>query len=96
LNLLGVKFYSSVTEFESFLHEGSQFANSTTLVSKDFLCVGSADDNFGSGRGDSDFTARVTLFCEFTSEELVEFSKEHTIGDELQSAFGLQNPEKGI
>ena len=71
LNLFSIKFDCSFTESESFLNESSQFTNSTTLVSKDFLCVGSADNDFGSGRGDSNFTARVTLLCELASEKLV-------------------------
>ena len=32
---------------------------------------------------DTDIASRVTLFCEFASEELVEFCTEDTVGDEL-------------
>jgi len=83
LHLLGIKFDSALTEFKSLLYESSEFTDSTSLVSEDFLCVGSADDDFSSGRRDSDFTTRVTLFSEFTSEKFVEFSVEDSVGDEL-------------
>jgi hypothetical protein len=83
LNLLSIEFNSSLTELESLLHKCSQLTDSTTLVSEDFLCMGSADDDFGSCGSDTDFAARVTLFSEFASEEFVEFSEEDSVGDEL-------------
>ena len=83
LNLLGIKFDSSLTELESFLHKSSEFTNSTSFVSEDFLSVSSAYDDFGSCGSDTDFAARVTLFSEFPSEEFVEFSEENSVGDEL-------------
>ena len=33
--------------------------------------------------GNANITARVTLFCELAGEELVEFSAENTVSDEL-------------
>ena len=36
-----------------------------------------------AGVGDTDITARVTLLGELAGEELVEFSAEDTVGDEL-------------
>lgn len=57
LYLLRIKFHGPLTEFKSFLDEGGQFTDTTSLVSEDFLCVSCADDDFSSGRGDSDFAA---------------------------------------
>jgi hypothetical protein len=86
LNLLSIKLDGSLTELESFLHKSSEFPNSTALVSEDFLSMSSADDDFGSCGRDSDFAARVTLLSEFAGEEFVEFSKEDSVGDELNSS----------
>lgn len=35
-------------EFESLLDEGGEFADASSLLTENFLCVGSADDNVGS------------------------------------------------
>jgi hypothetical protein len=83
LNLLGIKFNCSLTELESLLHKSSEFTDSTTFVSEDFLSMSSADDDFGSCGRDTNFAARVTLFSKFASEEFVEFSEEDSVGDEL-------------
>jgi hypothetical protein len=85
LHLLGIEFHSSLTEFESLLNERSELTNSTTLISKDLLRVSCADNDFGSGRSDADFTTGVTLFGELTGEEFVYFSEEYAIGDKLSS-----------
>src|SRR5271169_1417503 len=86
LDFFGIKFNSSFTELESLLHKTSEFTDSTTFVAKDFLRMSCADDNFGAGRSDSDFAARIALFSEFTGEELIEFSEEDTISDKLSTA----------
>jgi hypothetical protein len=83
LNLLSIEFDRSLTELESLLHKSSEFTDSTTLVSEDFLSMSSADDDFGSCGRDTDFAARVTLFSELASEEFVEFSEEDSVRDEL-------------
>ena len=83
LDFLGVKFYSSVTEFESLLYESSEFADTTSLISKDFLSMSSTDNDFCSRRGDTNFATRVTLFSEFAGEKFIKFGKEYAVGDEL-------------
>jgi len=84
LELLGIEFDCTVTEFESLLDEGGELPDTTSLVSKDFLCVGSADDDFGSGRSYTDFAARVALFSEFAGKEFIEFGEEDSVGNELE------------
>ena len=42
-----------------------------------------ADAYFGTGVGDTNITARVTLLGEFTGEEFVKFGAEDTVCDEL-------------
>jgi hypothetical protein len=49
------------------------------LLSEDFLCVGSADNDIGDGWGDADFDSRVSLLSEFALEEFVKFGEEDTI-----------------
>jgi hypothetical protein len=99
LNLLSIKLDRPLTELESFLHKSSEFPDSTTLVSEDFLSMSSADDDFGSCGRDTDFAARVTLLSEFAGEEFVEFSKEDSVGDELDSStllFFRTGKERGF
>jgi len=42
-----------------------------------------ADDDVGDGGCDTDFDAGVTLLCQFTLEELVQFGVEDTVCYEL-------------
>jgi hypothetical protein len=85
LHLLGIELHGSLTEFKSLLDERGELTNPTALISKDFLCVSCADNNFGSSRGDADFTTRVALFGEFAGEEFVYFGEEDAISDKLSS-----------
>lgn len=41
------------------------------------------DTLLGTGRSDTDFNTSITIFSKFTSEELVQFGVEDTIGDLL-------------
>ena len=45
MNLLGIEFKRVFGKFETFLDESSEFTDATALFSKDFLGVGSTDDN---------------------------------------------------
>lgn len=45
LHLLSIKFKRVLREFESFLDEGGKFANTATLLAKDFLGMCGTDDN---------------------------------------------------
>jgi hypothetical protein len=87
LHPLGIQLDRPITELESLLHKSRQFPDSTALFAKDFLRVGCADDDFGAGRGDTDFAAAVALFGEFTGEELVELGEEDAVRDELPLAL---------
>jgi len=71
LNLFGVEFKRIFGEFESFLDEGSKFTNTAALLSKDFLGMGSTDDNLRTSVGDANITTRVALLRKFTGEEFV-------------------------
>jgi|SRR5271170_8139363 len=85
LNLFGIKFNSSFTEFESLLHKSSEFTDSAAFVTEDFLCMSCTDDDFGAGWSDTNFAARIALFSEFPSEELIQFGEEDAIGDKLST-----------
>lgn len=50
LDFGGVEGDGVLWELESLLDEGGQFADSSTLLSEDFLGVGCADDDVGNGR----------------------------------------------
>jgi hypothetical protein len=45
LDLLSIKLEGVFGEFEPLLNEGSQFTDTATLLSKNFLGVGSTDDD---------------------------------------------------
>ena len=49
LHLLGVELERVVGELESLLHERSELADAATLVTKNLLGVGGADDDLGAG-----------------------------------------------
>ena len=50
--------------------------------------AGSHNDNFGLGWGNTDLNTGVTIFGQFTSQKLVKFGLEDTIGDKLENKFG--------
>jgi hypothetical protein len=83
LDLGGVEGDGVLGELESFLDQGGKFANSSSLLTENFLGVGCADDDIGDGGCDSDFDTRVSLLSQLALEELVQFCVEDTIGDEL-------------
>jgi hypothetical protein len=45
LDLLSVELKRVLRELEALLHEGGKFTDAATLLSKDFLGVGGADDD---------------------------------------------------
>jgi len=95
LNLLGIKLNCSLTELESLLYKRSEFTDSSSLVTEDFLSMRSADDDFCSCGRDTDFAARVALFSEFAGEEFIEFGEEDSVGDELTcQLLGFLGTEK--
>lgn len=83
LDLGGVEGNGVFWELESLLDERGELANAASLLSENFLGVGCPDDDIGDGRSNTDFDTRVSLLGQFTLEELVQLSVEHTISDEL-------------
>jgi hypothetical protein len=67
LDLFGVKLQRVLGELESLLDKRLEFTDSSSLVTEDFLGVGSSNNDFGSGVGDSDFTSRVSLLGKLSS-----------------------------
>lgn len=66
LNLLSVKLKRSLGELESLLDKSLELSDSSSLVTENFLGVGSSDDDLSSGVGDSDLTSRVSLLGELS------------------------------
>lgn len=85
LDLLGVELESVLGELEPLLDQSLELPNSSTLVTEDFLGVGGPDDDLGTGVGNTDLTAGVTLLSELSGEEVVELGLENTVGDELSA-----------
>jgi hypothetical protein len=83
LDLGGIEGDGVLWELESLLDEGGEFADSSSLLAENFLCVGGADDNIGDSWGNSDFDTRVSFLSQLALEELVQLGIEDTIGDEL-------------
>jgi hypothetical protein len=83
LDLGGIEGDGVFGELEALLDEGGEFADSSSLLTENLLCVGGPDDDVGDGGSDADFDSRVSLLGQFTLEELVQLSVEDTIGNEL-------------
>ena len=87
LNLGGIEGDAVLGELEAFLDEGRELSNASTLLAKDFLCVGSADDDVGNGGRNADFDAGVALLSEFALEEFVQFGVEDTVYKQPKLAY---------
>jgi len=85
-NALSIEFNSAGGEVESLLNNRGELPDATSLVTKNVLGAGGSDDDLSAGRGNTDLYARVALLSELTSQELVKFGEEYTIGDELEVA----------
>ena len=85
--LLGVQINWVLWEIESFLYNWSQLTDPPALLTEDILGAGSHNDNFGLGWGNTDLNTGVTIFGQFTSQKLVKFGLEDTIGDKLENKF---------
>lgn len=83
LDLSGVEGDAVLRELEALLDQAGELADAATLLAKNLLGVGGADDDVGDGRGNADFDPGVTLLGQLTLEELVQLGVEHTVGDEL-------------
>lgn len=85
LDLGGVEGDGVFGELEALLNEGGEFANSSSLLAENFLCVRGPDDDVGDCGSDSNLDAGVSLLSQFALEELVQLGIEHTVRDELAS-----------
>jgi len=83
LDLGGIEGDGVFGELESLLDEGGEFADSSSLLAENFLCVGGANDDIRNGGCDADFDSRVSFLSKFTLEELVQFGVKDTICDKL-------------
>jgi len=84
-HLLGVQLNASGLEVETLLHHGGQLPNATALLAQHLLGLGGHDDDLSAGGGHTDLHAGVAILGEFASQELVQFSLEDAIGNELGS-----------
>ena len=75
LDLSGVQGNRVLGELEALLDERCELTDAATLLSKDLLCVGGADDDVGDGGSDADFDARVAFLSQLALEELVELGE---------------------
>lgn len=80
---LGVKLDVALREGESLGDKRAQFADTTTLLTKDGLGTGGSDDDLSALRGDTHLNTRVTILSELTGEELVQLGVEDSVSDEL-------------
>jgi len=71
------------------LDEGGEFADSSSLLAENFLCVGSSNDDVGDGGCDTNFNTGVSFLSKFALEELVQFGIENTIRNESVSVSFL-------
>lgn len=83
-DLLGVQLDIVVLEVETFLNDRSQLPDSPALLAQDALRVSGHEDDFCSLWGDANFHARVAIFGELTSQELVQLSLEDSVSNKLQ------------
>lgn len=83
VDLFSVELNRSLGEVETLLDKGGKLANTASLLSENVLGLGGPDDDLLASGGDTDFNSGVSLLRELTGEELVEFSIENSVGDEL-------------
>ena len=87
LHLCRIQGHTVLREFEPLLNQRSEFANPSSLLAENFLCVRCPDDDVGDGRCDPNFDTGVAFFGEFALEEFVEFGVEDAVGDKF-ALFG--------
>lgn len=91
-DLGGIEGDGVLGELEALLDERGELADAATLLTKNLLGVGGADDDVGDGGRDADLDARVTLLSELALEELVQLGVEDTICSAKMSAPVVQPP----
>lgn len=80
---LNLDFDTVLLVTESLFDELGQFTDTSTVVTDDGIGFGGVDVDFGLGGEDTDFDSGVAGFLQGSGEELVQFSVENTIGNEL-------------
>jgi hypothetical protein len=86
LDTFGVELDGSFGKGESLLNNRSKLTDAATILSQDVLGAGGANDNFGTVGCGANFDTSVTVFGQLASQQLVQLTVEHTIGDELALA----------
>jgi hypothetical protein len=71
-------------EVEPLLNNRCQFPDPSALLTQNILGLRGQDDDLSPGWSDSNFDTTVAIFSEFSSQELIQFSLEDTICDELK------------
>jgi hypothetical protein len=51
---------------------------------KNSLGTSSSDDNLSAHRCNPNFDTRITIFSKFAGQNLIQFSEENSVGNELQ------------
>ena len=83
LHTASVEFDATLREAESLLNDSGELADAGGLLAKDVLGAGGLDDDLSACRGNTDLHSGIVIFRQLTSQELVEFSVEDTISNEL-------------
>jgi len=91
-HLLGVQLDASGLEVETLLHHGGQLTDAAALLAQHLLGLGGHDDDLSARGGHTHLHAGVAILGEFTSQELVQFSLEDAIGNELWDGMGKRKP----
>jgi len=79
---------------EALLDDGGELLDALEVLADNFLGVGGADDDLSADGGDAHFDTGVTELAELLGEELVQFSVEDAIGDELALLTVATKPPK--
>ncbi len=74
---------SAIGKSKSFLNNGRELSDPSALLPKHVLSACGKDDNLCSSGGHSNLNSRVTIFRQLPGQEIIEFSFEHTVSDEL-------------
>lgn len=79
LDLGGVQGDGVLGELEALLDERGELTDAATLLSKNLLCVGGANDDVGDGGRNADLDTGVALLSKLALEELVQLGVENTV-----------------
>jgi hypothetical protein len=83
-HLFCIQLNGTLGKAESFLNDGREFTDATSILPQDLLSACGTDDDFGALGCDAHFNARVAILGEETGQEFIQFSIKDTIGDKLK------------